>query len=45
MTLQCEKRSPDYLKGVLVNRVTDTIRAEAGCTQADLSHVRVHQAI
>jgi len=26
------------MKGVLVNSVTKTIRAEAGCTQADLSH-------
>src|SRR5262249_4391372 len=26
------------LRGVLVNPVTNTIRAEAGCTQADLSH-------
>jgi FAD/FMN-containing dehydrogenase len=27
------------MKGVLVNPATNTIRAEAGCTQADLSHV------
>src|ERR1700726_2997709 len=26
------------MKGVLVNPATNTIRAEAGCTQADLSH-------
>jgi FAD/FMN-containing dehydrogenase len=26
------------MKGVLVDRITSTIRAEAGCTQADLNH-------
>src|SRR6202012_2037263 len=26
------------MKGVLVNPVTNAIRAEAGCTQADLNH-------
>src|SRR6516225_12157778 len=30
------------MKGVLVNPVTKTIRAEAGCTQADLKIGRAH---